>query len=81
MCEYSLHLFASRPAKAGDKMVTTDFNGFTRGFASVGEPRVAICILPGTELAFERDVEYYPGLRLFCCGENKEPLKGQRSYP
>jgi hypothetical protein len=65
MCEYSLHLFASRPAKAGDKMVTTDFNGFTRGFAPVGEPRVAIGILPGTELAFERDVEYYPGLRLF----------------
>jgi hypothetical protein len=29
-----------------------------RGFAEVGEPDVAVCILPGTELAFERDVEY-----------------------
>ncbi len=58
MCDYSLHLVASRPAKVGDKLVTTKFNNsLTRGFAAVGEPDVAVCLLPGTEVAFEREVE------------------------
>jgi hypothetical protein len=30
----------------------------TRGFASESEPAVAVCMLPGTELAFEDDVKY-----------------------
>ena len=59
MCDYSLELVASRAAKVGDRLVTTQFkHTITRGFAEVGEPDVAVCILPGTELAFERDVEY-----------------------
>ena len=59
MCDYSLHLVASRPAKVGDKLVTTAFNNsLTGGFASVGEPQVAVCLLPGTEVAFEGEVEY-----------------------
>jgi hypothetical protein len=38
----------------GDKLVSTSFlNSSTRGFAAVGEPNVAVCLLPGTELAFE----------------------------
>jgi hypothetical protein len=58
MCDYSLHLVASRPAKVGDKLVTTAFNNcLTRGFASVGEPEVAVCLLPGTEVAFEGEVK------------------------
>ena len=41
------------------KLVTTSFpNSITRGFASVGEPHVAVCLLPGTEVAFEQEVEY-----------------------
>jgi hypothetical protein len=57
MCDYSLHLVASRPAKVGDKLVTTAFNNsLTGGFASVGEPQVAVCLLPGTEVAFEGEV-------------------------
>ena len=57
MCDYSLHLVASRPAKVGDKLVTTAFKySLTRGFAAVGEPHVAVCLLPGTEVAFEREV-------------------------
>ena len=59
MCDYSLHLVASRPAKIGDKLVTTKFkNSVTRGFAAVEEPSVAVCVLPGTEIAFEQEVEY-----------------------
>jgi hypothetical protein len=59
MCDYSLHHVASRPAKVGDKLVATDFvKSITRGFAAVGEPDVAVCLLPGTELAFEENVQY-----------------------
>lgn len=58
MCDYSLHDVVSRPAQVGDKLVTTSFrNSITRGFAAVGEPNVAVCLLPGTEIAFENDVE------------------------
>jgi hypothetical protein len=66
MCDYSLDFVASRPAKVGDKLVSTQFrNTITRGFTAIGEPHVAVCLLPGTELAFEKDVEYEPPLRLF----------------
>jgi hypothetical protein len=61
MCDYSLHLVASRPAKVGDELVSTKFDGtFTRGFAAIGEPKIAVCLLPGTELAFAKEVEYEP---------------------
>src|SRR5262249_47234402 len=32
----------------------------TRGFTAVGEPNVAVCLLPGTEIAFDENVEYEP---------------------
>ena len=58
MCDYSLDLVASRPAKVGDKLVSTRFpSSTTRGFASVEERNVAVCLLPGTELVFEKDVQ------------------------
>jgi hypothetical protein len=58
MCDYSLHNVASRPARVGDKLVSTSFlNSSTRGFAAVGEPNVAVCLLPGTELAFEESLK------------------------
>ena len=58
MCDYSLHGVASRPAQVGDKMVTTQFwNTSTRGFSAADEPRVAVCLLPGTEVAFANKVE------------------------
>jgi hypothetical protein len=57
MCEYSLHNVASRPARIADELVTTEFAGtMTRGFAAVGEHNVAVCLRPGTELVFEKDV-------------------------
>ena len=58
MCDYSLHAIASRPPKLGDRLVTTDFpNTLTRRFSAAGEPDVAVCLMPGTELAFEAEVE------------------------
>ena len=66
MCDYSLHLVASRPARVGDTLVATDFvRTITRGFSAVGEPDVAVCLLPGTELAFAAPVEYERALSLF----------------
>jgi hypothetical protein len=57
MFDSSLHAVASRPAKAGDRLVSTKFaNSVTRGFAAIGEPTIAVCLLPGTELAFEQEV-------------------------
>jgi hypothetical protein len=59
MCDYSLHNVASRPARVGDNLVTKGFaTTYTRGFAAVEEPTVAVCVLPGTEIAFENEVEW-----------------------
>ena len=66
MCDYSLHHVASRPAKVGNQLVTTQFsNSITRGFAAVGEPNVAVCLLPGTEVTFEKEIEFERGFGLF----------------
>jgi hypothetical protein len=63
MCDYSLHQVASRAARVGEKLVTTRFpNSITRGFASVDDPEVAVCLLPGTELAFEQQVRCETGI-------------------
>jgi hypothetical protein len=56
MCDYSLHAVQSRPARAGDVLLTGEFpNTVTRGFSAIGEPGTAVCLLPGTELAFSED--------------------------
>jgi hypothetical protein len=58
MCDYSLEHIASRPAKVGDTLISTRFNySGTRGFAAPGEPNVAVCLLPGTELSFDTEVK------------------------
>jgi hypothetical protein len=66
MCDYSLHLVASRPAQVADRLVSTDFiQSITRGFTALGEPEVAVCLVPGTEVAFDRDVQYDRAFALF----------------
>ena len=78
MCDYSLHHVVSRPARVGDKLVSTGFSrSGTRGFAAIGEPNVAVCLLPGTEVAFEAEAQYehsfdrlMPGLRFGFVGES-----------
>ena len=58
MCDYSLEFVASRPARVGDRLVSTGFrNTVSRGFASVDDRNVAVCLLPGTELAFADEVK------------------------
>jgi len=62
MCDYSLHSVRTRPAKVGEKLVTHDFGTGTRGFAAPEDRSVAVCILPGTELAFDQPVQYRTAL-------------------
>ena len=57
MCDYSLQTVRSRPAKVGDRLTTRHFGTGTRGFAVQEDPAVAVCVLPGTELAFACEVE------------------------
>jgi hypothetical protein len=57
MCDYSLQSIKSRPAKVGDKLTTRNFGTGTRGFAASEDVNVAVCVLPGTELAFTPNVE------------------------
>lgn len=57
MCDYSLHTVASRDAVISDALVSSRFPGTeTRGFCSAGDPLTAVCLRPGTELAFDGDV-------------------------
>ena len=52
MCDYSLQSVKSRSAKIGEKLTTQHFNTGTIGFAVPEDADTAVCILPGTELAF-----------------------------
>ena len=60
MCDFSLQSTQSRPAKIGDKLTTRNFGNGTRGFAAPEDPTTAVCLLPGTELAFAKEVGLAP---------------------
>ena len=67
MCDYSLQSVRSRPAKIADKLVSRNFGTGTRGFCSPDDPNTAVCVLPGTELAFDNPIDAHrtailPGL-------------------
>lgn len=59
MCDYSLESQLIRAAEVGDELVSSCFaNSTTRGFCASGNPNIAVCLLPGTELVFDRRVSY-----------------------
>ena len=58
MCDYSLHSVRTRPAKVSETLVTHNFGTGTRGFAAPEDCSMAVCVLPGTELAFETPIKY-----------------------
>ena len=60
MCDYSLHSIKSRPTRVSDKLTTRDFGTGTRGFAASEDANVAVCVRPGTELSFAREVTCQP---------------------
>ena len=53
-------------------MSTKFSNSITGGFGAIGEPNVAVCLLPGTEVAFEKEVECEQALGYF---PNRMPVK------
>ena len=59
MCDYSLQTVRSRPARVGEKLRTRYFNTGTRGFAAPEDCNTAVCVLPGTELAFATPISCY----------------------
>jgi hypothetical protein len=56
MCDYSLQNVRSRPAAVNDSLVTHDFGTGTRGFAASKNLEMAVCLLPGTEIAFPNGI-------------------------
>jgi len=47
----------SRPAVVGEKLVTHNFGTGTRGFCTPNDRNTAVCLLPGTELAFDAPID------------------------
>ena len=67
MCDYSLSSCASRDAEVGETLVSGKIRmghtmwglnplSSTSGFHAEGDDNVAVCLRPGTELAFEENV-------------------------
>jgi hypothetical protein len=60
MCDFSLQHAKSRPASVADKLVSHNFGRGTIGFKGVDDPigdATAVCLLPGTELAFAQPIK------------------------
>jgi hypothetical protein len=50
MCDYSLEMNASRPAREGETYVITRFPSGSVGLASAGDPKTAVCVQCDTQL-------------------------------
>ena len=53
MCDYSLEMYASRPARMSEKYVTTRFPSGSIGLASPGDCTTAVCVQYDTHLKLE----------------------------
>ena len=50
MCDYSLEMYGSRPAREGELYVTTCFPSGSIGFAAPGDPRIPVCVQCDTKV-------------------------------
>ena len=50
MCDYSLEMYGSRPAREGELYVTTRFPSGSIGFAAPGDPRIPVCVQCDTKV-------------------------------
>lgn len=57
MCDFSLEHTASRAAKRGDRLMTHRFPSSTTGLVEPGHVETAVCLRPGTELAFDEPIQ------------------------
>jgi hypothetical protein len=53
MCDYSLEMYGSRPAREGEKYVTTRFPSGTIGLAALGDRSTPVCVQCDTKLMLE----------------------------
>lgn len=51
MCDYSLEMYSSRPAREGERYVTTRFPSGSMGLADPGQPGTAVCMACDARLA------------------------------
>jgi hypothetical protein len=68
MCDFSLHAAAQKPAEKGHKMKTARLaytGGSSGGFFDADDPSVAVCLQPGTEVAFDKPPLLRRGFRAF----------------
>ena len=76
MCDYSLEMYGSRPAREGELYVTTRFPSGSIGFASAGDPRTAVCMQCDTKVMLTNiPVALQNALRI---GAEAETLFAQR---
>jgi len=77
MCDYTSGITSRKPpAKIEDKLVADEFHSsILRGSRPVGQPNVAVCLLPGTEIAFDESVECEPSFGIGILPNKKD---GQR---
>ena len=50
MCDYSLEMYGSRPAREGERYAATRFPSGSIGFAAPGDPKTAVCMQCDTRL-------------------------------
>src|SRR2546430_17421926 len=53
MCDFSLEVYGSRPAREGEKYVTSRFPSGAVGLAAFGETSVPVCVQCDTQLMLE----------------------------
>jgi hypothetical protein len=63
MWDYSLENVRTRPANVGDKLTICSFGTGTRGFGAPEDPTIAVCLMPGTELAIAKTIDNDSSLR------------------
>lgn len=74
MCDYSAEFVLQRAAAKNDTLVSQSINVHTRGFVDKNDRQTAVCLLPGTEIAFKKPVRIEsPGIRAFLFGGMKLP--------
>ena len=56
MCDFSAQAAKKREAVKGDKLVVAKISSHTTGFVDINDQSMAVCILPGAELAFGKSV-------------------------
>jgi len=53
MCDYSLEAYRTRPAREGERYITTRFNSGAIGLAAPGDATVPVCVACDTPLHIE----------------------------